>query len=73
VQHQLWELDSVHAEGLRKVGLQATDRREKRRYCRLANDVRDRELVAELAVRLDSPDAGIRRRAAWIFASQRQT
>ena len=57
---------------LRAVCLAAVDsrdRREFRRYCLLARNVRDSEFTATLTRRLHSEDAGVRRRAEWMLAA----
>lgn len=51
-----------HAGGVRAD----RDRVEFRHYCRLACGVWSDELDDEVANRLESPDAGIRRRATWV-------
>jgi hypothetical protein len=45
------------------------DRREFRRYCRLARAVDTPALRAELGARLGQADAGIRRRSAWVLSA----
>ena len=64
------DLSPLHASRLRSVVLTAVDsrdRRELRRYRRLARKVDTPELRKALQSRLDADDPGVRRRARWIL------
>ncbi len=63
-------LPQAIAERLRQVVLAAVDRhdrREFRRYCRLARKVDSPELREELSTRLQNADPAVRRRARWVL------
>jgi hypothetical protein len=62
-------LDNAQRERLGRVVLTAIDGRDRvefRHYCRLACGVWSDMLDEEVAKRMESPDAGIRRRATWV-------
>jgi hypothetical protein len=66
------ELSGAVVSRLRHVVVAAvdrSDRREFRRYCRLARRVDSLELRQALRERCASPEAGVRRRAAWMLAA----
>ena len=63
-------LKENQGERLRKVVIDAVDRRDRREfrhYCRLAFKVDSPKLRSQLALRLGSDDPGIRRRAKWVL------
>jgi hypothetical protein len=64
------DLTSKQTARLRDVVLNAVDsrdRREFRRFCRLARRVDSPDLRAALERRLSSPDPGVQRRARWVL------